>query len=88
MGLLFILLLGILAIFLIAGMASKARPKHERLSQDPSQNGDRSVGENRDREAERCNIEGLTSLLIKKGIITEEELLSEVELIEKIKGQH
>jgi len=79
MGLLFILLLGILAIFLIAGMASKARPKHERLSH----NGDLSIDKKIDREAERCNLEGLTSLLIKKDVITEEELLNEIEAINK-----
>jgi hypothetical protein len=89
-GLLFIFLVGISAIILIARFASKTRPKEERLPEAGGgryQNGgerypkkplyDRSILE-----------EGLLSLLIKKGVITEEELLSEMELIKKMKEEH
>jgi hypothetical protein len=90
MGLLFLFLLGICAIILIAKLASKTRPKEERLLEAgaaPHKNGGGHYSEKT--TPNRSSLEeGLVSLLIKKGVITEEELLSEVELIRKLKEEH
>lgn len=89
MGLLFIFLVGIGAIILIARFASKTRPKEERF---PEAGGAyRNGGEAYSKKPlyDKSTLEeGLLSLLIKKGVITEEELLSEMELIKKMKGDH
>lgn len=94
MGLLFIFLLGIAAIILVARLASKARPQEERLL-DRKEGGEaafkngggKSHGEKPSQESLLVQ-EGLLSLLIKKGIITEEELLSEMKMIKKMKEEH
>ena len=90
MGLLFIFLIGICAIILIARLASKTRPKEERLLVE-SGGGDERRKNGKEHYPEK-NLqdkttleEGLLSLLIKKGVITEEELLLELELIKKLK---
>lgn len=88
MGLLVIFLLGITAIILIARFASKTRPKEERLS---GQGGYQNGGERYPKKPlyDRSTLEeGLLSLLIKKGVITEEELLAEMDLIKKMKEEH
>lgn len=88
-GLLFIFLAGITVIILIARLASKTRPKGERVLEEgggPYRNGG-DLPHSKPVQ-ERFIAEGLISLLIKKGMITEEELLSEVELIKKIKEEN
>lgn len=89
MGLLFIFLAGISAIILIAKLASKTRPKGERLLEADGGHYQNGVELSHKKPfQDRSLEEGLISLLIKKGMITEEELLSEVELIKKIKEEN
>lgn len=81
MGILVILLFGILAILLIAKLASKARPKEALpLTQQEDElqpNGQDPI----------YDIEALTSLLIRKEIISREELLLEISRIEENKDK-
>jgi hypothetical protein len=91
MGLLFIFLLGISAIILIAKLASKTRPKEERISGSGEEKGGangRGHYPEKQLQDKSTLEESLIALLIKKGVITEEELLSEVELIRKFKEGH
>ena len=91
MGLLFIFLAGIGAIILIARFASKTRPKEERLPESGGGGPYRNGGERYAKKPlyDRSTLEeGLLSLLIKKGVITEEELFSEMELMKKMKDEH
>ena len=87
MGFLFILLFGILAILLIAKTASKVKPKEEltlekRLIQKDIEatSKDASDDEASDEASDGASdkIEALTSLLIRKEVISEEELLIEI----------
>ena len=91
MGLLFIFLVGICAIILIARLASKTRPKEERLSAPGGAAGYQNGGDRPSKKPiydKSALEEGLLSLLIKKGVISEEELLSELEQIKKMKDEH
>ena len=81
MGFLFLFTIGILAIILLARIASKSGQGGKKIE---SPNGrekgyfDKLIGEKSYIE------EGLVSLLIKKGAITEEELLNEIECVKKL----
>jgi hypothetical protein len=84
MGFVFLLFLGLAAIILIARLASKASGRGGPGA--AVQNGkERITYEGGKHHAERARYfqEAVISLLLKKGVITEEELLSEVEMIRK-----
>jgi len=84
MGFVFLLFLGLAAIILIARLASKASRQGEPAG--VAQNGKEPIAyEGGKSHAERARQfqEALISLLLKKGIITEAELLTEVEMIRK-----
>lgn len=88
MGFLFILLVGLAAIILIARFGSKASGRGAAAK---AQNGKERIGYEGGKsqaESRRYFQEAVISLLLKKGIITEEELLSEVEMIRKDEQQH
>lgn len=89
MGFVFLLFLGLAAIILIARLASKAAGRS--ADTGAAQNGkERIAYEGGKSQAERTRYfqEATISLLLKKGVITEEELLAEVEMIRKEEGQH
>lgn len=91
MGFVFLLLLGLAAIILIARFGSKASGRSAAGVLHNGQNGKErpAYGEGKS-QAERGRVfqEALISLLLKKEIITEEELLSEIELIRKDEERH
>lgn len=89
MGFVFLLFFGLAAIILIARLASKASGRS--ASGGAVQNGkERIAYEGGKSHAERTRYfqEAVISLLLKKGVITEAELLAEVEMIRKEEGQH
>lgn len=89
MGFLFLFLLGIFAMIMIARFASKASRRGQAPA--PPQNGKERSGNGYGKKGrdERATFqEAVISLLLKKGIITETELLAEVELIRKEEGLH
>lgn len=89
MGFVFLLLLGFTAIILIARFASKAAGRG--ASGGAVQNGKEKItyeGGKSPAEKARYFQEATISLLLKKGVITEEELLAEVEMIRKEEGEH
>jgi hypothetical protein len=77
-------------IVLIAKLASKTRPKEERLLASEESMRHKNGGHSPEKQIhdKLALDEGLISLLIKKGVITEEELLFEVERVKKLKGGH
>ncbi|MBI3803428.1 MAG: hypothetical protein HY282_06665 [Nitrospirae bacterium] len=84
MGFLFLFLLGISAIILLARFGSKASRRGQTAM--PPQNGKERSGYDRGKgqdERARQFQEALISLLLKKEIITEAELLAEVEMLRK-----
>lgn len=84
MGILFILLSGIAAILLIAKLASKVRPKEEvELEKQLIQKDIEAVADDASDE-----FEALASLLIRKEIISKEELLIEISEVIKHKEKH
>jgi hypothetical protein len=87
MGLLFIFIVGVLAIIMIARWGSKTRrkeagPEEYQIEHQNGKEKKKGVEQQNYLEA------GLVTLLIKKKIITEEELLSEIELLKKIKEDY
>lgn len=89
MGFVFLLLLGLTAIILIARFASKAAGRG--APGGTVQNGKEKVtyeGGKNHAERGRYFQEATISLLLKKGVITEEELLAEIEMIRKEEGPH
>ncbi len=87
MGFLFILLVGLAVIIMIARFGSKTSGQGR--PEATAQNGKERVAyEGGKSQAERGRVfqEALISLLLKKEIITEEELLAEIELIRKDEG--
>ncbi|TAK07208.1 MAG: hypothetical protein EPO39_07040 [Candidatus Manganitrophaceae bacterium] len=89
MGFLLILLIGLAAMILIARFGSKASGRTGAAG--AVQNGKERVaygGGKSQAERTRHFQEALISLLLKKEIITEEELLAEIELIRKDEGDH
>ncbi len=84
MGFVFLLLLGLTAIILIARFASKAAGRS--AAGGVVQNGkERITYEGGKSHTDKTNYfqEAVISLLLKKGVITEAELLDEIELIKK-----
>lgn len=79
MSLLVVFLTVILIIIIIARLASKTRPEHEREPASESR-GFYSI-KKIESEVKDNVIEALMCLLVKKGLVTEEEILSELELI-------
>ena len=74
MGFLFIIVLSILAIILVARLASKTKPDIERIkSPEDMEHYKKS------QKIDAVVQNGLITLLLKKNMITEEELLAEVE---------
>lgn len=86
MGLLFLFVMGIAAIILIARWGSKTRPKTAELALEPEHRNGRE--QKKISEHQNYLEAGLINLLIRKKIISEEELLSEIELLRKIKEEH
>lgn len=89
MGFAFLLLLGLTAIILIARFASKAAGRG--APGGTVQNGKEKItyeGGKSHAERGRYFQEATISLLLKKGVITEEELLAEIEMIRKEEGPH
>lgn len=89
MGFVFLLFFGLAAIILIARFASKASGRSGPAG--AGQNGNERIPyEGGKGQAERTRYfqEAVISLLLKKGVITEEELLAEVEMIRKEEKQH
>lgn len=89
MGFVLLLFLGLVAILLIARLASKASRRGEPAG--VVQNGKEPIsyeGGKNHAQSPRHFQEAVISLLLKKGIITEAELLAEVEMIRKEEGQH
>ena len=90
MGFLFLFLLGIFAIIMLARFGSKASRRGEATMTIPQNGKERSGyerGKGQDERARQFQ-EALISLLLKKEIITEAELLAEVELLRKEEGLH
>lgn len=85
MPLLFIFFIVILIIVIIARLASKTRPEHERAPE--SENGFYTI-KKIESEAKDNVIEALMRLLVKKGFVTDEEILSELKSIIEEKKQN
>lgn len=86
MGLLFAVFLGILAIIVIARIASKARPREEQFTEvPPLQAMEKPEDAGSVKYEEITPVEALVSLLIRRGVITEEELLEEIARTSKYK---
>ncbi len=82
MGFLFLIIIGILAMVFIARFASKTRPKGEEVK-SPYRGGYGDVYSSKSQKVDSVLQKGLVSLLLKKNIIREEELLEELEKIKK-----
>ncbi len=82
MGFLFIIVLGVLAMIFVARFASKTKPDEERIKSPED-----IEHYNKSQKIDAILQKGLISLLLKKNIITEEELLAQVE-IEKTKKSY
>ena len=81
MGFLFLFTIGILAIILVARIASKSGQGGQKIESPTG----REKGYFEKLSGEKSYVEeGLVSLLIKKGAITEEELLNEIECVKKL----
>ncbi len=78
MSLLFIFIIVIFIIIIIARLASKTRPEAERVP--ASENGFYTI-KKMENEAKDNVIEALMRLLLKKELVTEAEILSELEEI-------
>ncbi|MFQ5597253.1 MAG: hypothetical protein ACE5GK_04305 [Nitrospiria bacterium] len=82
MGILAILCFGILGILLIAKLASKLRPEEERSAEKKAE---REIIKTTPSEEPTYEYQALTALLIRKEIISKEELLQEISQIKKHK---
>ncbi len=79
MGLLFAVFLGILAIIVLARIASKTRPKEEQSTENPKPQLEKTTDVTESVKNEEVpHLEDLVALLVRKGIITEKELLDEI----------
>jgi hypothetical protein len=79
MGFLFLIIAGLGAIVAIAQLASKAKPKAPDGSTPPRTEGYGSFYSSKPEKIDSALQKGLISLLLKKNIIKEEELLEELE---------
>lgn len=84
MSLLVIFFIVVFVIIIIARLASKTRPEAERVP--ASENGFYTI-KKIESEAKDNVIEALMRLLVKKGLVTEEEILSELKSIVEEKKQ-
>lgn len=82
MGPLILIFVGILAIILIARAASNTRPKEEKIKY-PSQKGGYGDIQLKPQKIDSAIQRGLISLLLKKNIIREDDLLEEIEKTKK-----
>ncbi|GEM_PF-3490292 len=81
MQLLFIFVAVVLIIIIIARLASKTRPENERL---PASKSDGLYTVNKIEQKKNDHvIEALMNLLVKKGLVTEEEIVQELESMMK-----
>lgn len=81
MSLFYAIFFGILGIIIIARLASKTMPREREFTETESLPGHtykKSVEAASKRSHDVFYLESLVSLLVKKGIITEEELLKEI----------
>jgi hypothetical protein len=86
MGLFYAIFFGILGIIIIARIASKSIPRAERLTESPPPRAiQKTEGVESDRNDEVSHLEALVSLLVKRGVITEDELLEEISRAENYK---
>ncbi len=86
MGFLFLVVIGIFVMVFIAKMASKTKSKEkpEDIKSSPYKDSNRDIYLNlKSQKIDRALQKGLISLLLKKNIIKEEELLQELENIKK-----
>jgi len=83
MGFLFLIITGILAMVFIAKLASKTKLKGEEVAA-PTRRDDGHSGYFSDSKSQKVDLamqKGLISLLLKKKVIGEEELLAEINRI-------
>ena len=79
MGFLFLIVVGLLAMILVARLASKTKSKQEEAASP-------STGYSKYKKMDVALQRGLISLLLKKKIIEEEELLDEINRIKNSEG--
>ncbi len=87
MGILFLFLLGIVAILFVAKLASKVRPEEEVLKQKKEALQKKDPGRVSGPGGNEERWDALVSLLIKKQIFSENELIREIAEKEKKKGK-